>query len=96
MSSMKLVSLNTHRERRERMAQQKVKAWLLHWARQAPDNIDGFGLVMFRHDPGGLHSTRTHFFVRDTMDKARLPEMARKQLAYWTSRPAGSGPVDDA
>lgn len=79
--AVKIVNLGDHRGRRERMEKHEVKAWLVHHARNSPDDLDGFGLVMFKHNPDGSYTSRTRFFVRDALDGPRLPEMARHLLS---------------
>lgn len=77
---MKLVSLNRRRALQKRMERQQAKAWLVNAARNAPEDIDGFGLVMFRRNQNGTFTSRTHFYVRDATDGPRLPELARQEL----------------
>ena len=78
--TMKIVSLNRCREHRERREKHEVKASLVHHARNASDDIDGYGLVMFKHNPDGTYTSRTRFFVHDATDAPRLPELARHCL----------------
>lgn len=81
---MRLVSLNRERERHARMRRQACKAHLLHRARAAPDELDGFALVMYRSVDNGdgtrSYDAMTHYFVRDALDVGRLPDLARHEL----------------
>lgn len=80
----RLVSLNREHERRTRMKRQACKAHLLHRARAAPDELDGFALVMYRSvenaDGTKSYDAMTHYFVRDALDVGRLPDLARHEL----------------
>lgn len=77
---VKLVSLNRVRERREREERDEVKATLVHHARRVPADMDGFGLLMFKHEPGGGFITVTRMFFRDAADGPRLPDLARQEF----------------
>lgn len=92
---MKLVRLNRERERREKRERDSAKAWLVNAARNAPMDIDGFGLVVYRNEPDGTITTRTNFFTRNTMDTARLPELARRELDHWGRKVTRPDPDDD-
>lgn len=96
---MKLVVLNRERERRERQRRHAAKARLVHHARQCDDEIDGFAIVTFRHlpdDTGSLCQSDTRYWVRDTIDAHRLPELARSQIERVIARNVDPAPKKDA
>ena len=80
---MKLVSLNRKRELRQLRQRHLAKANLVHDARSCHDEIDGYAIVTFQHirdETGTICRSNTLYWVRDTIDAHRLPELARSQL----------------
>ena len=74
------ISLTVHRNTREKRQRRKVWDTAQLKVRTMPKNIDGFVVVYFKKT--GLSDTETwaDWYVRDTADTFRLPEMARFQI----------------
>ncbi len=81
MGSMKLASIERERKRREHDDRESISTWLRHHAREmSREEIDGFALVVWRHDDANTVSTRTRYRVRHVLDKFAMPEMVRTKL----------------
>lgn len=79
--TVKLVRLNRERECRIRAERASVRARLVAKAREIDDGIDGYALVVYRHNSDGSVMTQTDYCVRDSRDLYRLPDMAREKVS---------------
>lgn len=60
--------------------------------REVPDDVDGFGVVAFRHGKGGELTIWADWSVRNTPDQFALPYLAAEKLSE--SIAGGSEDVD--
>jgi hypothetical protein len=100
MARPRVVSLNRKREERRRRERQCVKADLVHQSRQQPDDIDGYALLVFRHEKSGALYSAVRYYVRAPADTYILPELTRERFAkeihrWWNTDDDDDVPEDD-
>lgn len=74
---MSVESFTVHKNTRDKREQREVWDSAKRIIHAIPKNIDGYAIVAYHRMPGGFHATHVNYFVRDSMDKHSLPDMAK-------------------
>lgn len=72
--------LTVHRNTRERRERHAARDALLDAAKTHGQDIDGWGLVVYRRSGKEKVMAGAYYFVADPMDAFHLPDMARSKL----------------
>ena len=84
----KIPNLSVHKNTQHKRDHRKIWESLKTDALAMEKDIDGYALVTYKRDPDGVFLAKASYFVRNPMDAAGLPELARQELvrAYMAGR----------